>query len=101
MGRPVKVNSQNWQLTNWRLTTVLLSHHFHNYTLVSPPVELGIEDSLPRTQIKLPGCNRHDHFVVDEKRLQMRVAVILARLVMLVVLAKGCQMLQPLVDILD
>src|ERR1700746_2761146 len=72
-----------------------LSHDFHNHALVPLPVELRIEHTLPRAQVEHARGNGHDHFMMDEQRLQMRVAVVLARLMMLVAFAKRRQMLQP------
>jgi hypothetical protein len=39
--------------------------------------------------------------MMDQQRLQVRIAVVLSGLMMLVAFAKRSQMLQPLVDVLD
>src|SRR5207302_6170824 len=77
------------------------SHNFHNHALVSLPVELRVENPLPRAQIELAPGNGYDDFMMDQQRLQVGIAVILTGLMMLVVLAKRSQMLQPLVDVFD
>src|SRR5271165_5255178 len=71
-----------------------LSHNFHNDPLVPLPVELRIKNPLPCSQIQLARRNRHDDFVTDQQRLQVRVAIILAGFMMFIALAKGRQMLQ-------
>src|SRR5579862_2205299 len=78
-----------------------LSHDFHDHALVPLAVELCIENPLPRSHIQLARRNRHDHFMMDEERLQMGVAIVLAGLVMLVSFSKRSQMLEPLISIFD
>ncbi len=64
-------------------------------------IEFCVEDSLPRSQIKFSGGDGHDYFVMDQQRLQVRITVVLASLVVLVVLAERSQVLQPLIDVFD
>src|ERR1700721_2021351 len=78
-----------------------LPHHLHDHPLVPLPVKLRIENSLPCPQVELACRDRHDYLMVNQQRLQMRIPVVLARLMMFVVFAKRRQMLQPPVNILD
>src|SRR5215472_5944103 len=91
-----------WQLaTSHSLpaTSSLSSHDLDDHPLVALAVEFRIEDSLPRAEIELADGNRHNHFMMNQQRLQVRVSVILARLMMLVLLAKGRQTFQPVIDV--
>src|SRR5215467_3490780 len=76
-------------------------HDFNDHPLVPLTIEFGVENSLPCAQIQPAGRNGYDHFVMDQERLQMRIAVIFAGIVMLVLLAKWRQVLQPVVDVFD
>jgi hypothetical protein len=78
-----------------------LAHHFHDHPLVALAVEFGIEDPLPGSQVEFALGDRNDDLVVDEQRLQMRVAVVFAGLMVFVVVAEGCQRFQSLIDIFD
>src|SRR5579863_3133270 len=80
---------------------VSLPHHFHDYPLIPLSIELRIENPLPRTQVELARSNRHDDFMVNQQRLQMRIPIVLAGFMMFVVFAERRQMLQPPVDVLD
>jgi len=80
---------------------LLDSQHLHNHTFPSLPVELGIEDPLPGSQVQLAVGHRKGGLVMQQQRLQMRVAVGFAGAVMLVVGPRRCQLLQPDADILD
>src|ERR1043166_3636855 len=79
----------------------LLPHHFDNHAFVTLSVEFRIEDSLPCAQVEFSRRDRHNHFVMDEQRLEMRIAIVLAGLVVLVIFAERRQMLEPLVDVFD
>lgn len=79
----------------------LFAHHFNDHSLVALAIELGIENLLPGTEVELPIRDRHDDFVMDDERFEMRVSVVFAGLMMLVVLTKWSQRLQPLVDVFD
>src|SRR5579863_1623170 len=79
----------------------LLAHHFHNDSLVPLTVELGVENPLPSAEIQSPGGDRNDDLMMYEQRLEMRVAVSFPGVVMLVAFAKGGELLQPLVNVLD
>ena len=54
-------------------------------------VELAVEDLLPRAEVQPRVGDRHDHLVVDEQILQMRVAVVLAAPMVAVVTRIGQQ----------
>src|SRR5581483_11527833 len=57
-------------------STGLLTHHLHDQPLRAPAVELAIEDLLPRPQIEPAVRGRHDHLMMDEQILQVRIAVV-------------------------
>src|SRR6185503_19770645 len=61
-----------------------LSEDLHDDALLPAPVELGVEDLLPRTQVELTLGDGQDHLMVHERALQMRVAVALAGLMVAV-----------------
>src|SRR4051812_7937824 len=46
----------------------LLSHRLEQHALGALTVPLTVEHSLPRTEIELPFCYGHDHFVPDRQR---------------------------------
>src|SRR5882672_6396978 len=79
----------------------LLSHNLNNHSLVTLPIELSIKDSLPGSKVELPIGYRHDDLVMNQQGLQMRVAVILARLMMPVIRPERRQPFEPLVNVLD
>jgi len=56
----------------------LFAHHLHQHALLALAIELRVEDTLPRTEVKLAIGDRQNHLMVDQRRLQVRVAVILA-----------------------
>src|SRR5215471_8836946 len=88
------------EIENRKSGILSLSHHLHDHPLIPLAIKLRIKDPLPRSKVQLARGDRHDDLVMDQQRLQMRVAIVLAGLVMLVVVAKRCQMLQPVVDVL-
>src|SRR5207244_11590476 len=69
--------------------TCSLPDDLHHHPLLPPPVELGVEDLLPRAEVELPLRDRQDHLVVDQRALQVRVGVVLTRLVVAVVAWRG------------
>ncbi len=79
----------------------LFTHNLDNHSLVPLPIEFRIEDALPRAEIELACRDWDDDFVMDEQSLQMRIAVSLAGIVVAVIFAKGRELFQPLVDVLD
>src|ERR1700692_3788105 len=81
--------------------SLLLSHYLNDDALVALAIELGVENLLPGAEIEFAVRDRHDNFVVDDQRLQVGVSIVFAGLVMLVVLTKGSQRLQPLIDVFD
>ncbi len=68
-----------------------ISHDLHDYSLRPLAVEFGIEHPLPGAQIELACGDRQDDFVVHQNGLEMRVAIVLAGLMMAVVLADGAR----------
>lgn len=79
----------------------LISDDLDNHSLVALAVELGVEDALPGPQIELAFCDWQRHRLVHQQTLQMRIAIVLSRLMMFIVLAEGRQLLKPLVDVLN
>jgi len=57
------------------------------------PIELRVKDPLPGSKIKTPCRDGNDHFVMNQQRLQMRIAIVLAGLVMFVISLERRQML--------
>src|SRR6267378_4432491 len=81
-------------------TNSLLSHNFHDHSLVPLPIELRVENALPDAEIQFAGGDRHNHLMMDQQRLQMRVTIVFPGGVVLVVLAERGQPLEPLIDVL-
>jgi hypothetical protein len=82
-------------------TDLAYSHHLHNHPLPPLPIKLRIEDTLPCAQVEASGCDWERCFVVKQERLQMRVAVVLAGLMVFVVGPLGRQLLEPFADVFD
>src|SRR5712691_7471370 len=79
----------------------LLTHDFNDDALGTLAVKLGVEDALPRPQIKLARGNRQNHLVMHQQALQVGIAIVFAGLVMAILAAKGRKLFQPLVDVLN
>jgi hypothetical protein len=59
----------------------LLPHDFHNHPFVPLPIKFGIKNPLPCPQIEFaPGYGHYD-FMMNEQRLEMRVAVVFTRVI--------------------
>ena len=56
------------------------------HSFVPLAVEFGVENLLPRAEVEFSVGDRDDDFVVNDQGFQMGVAIVFARLVMLVVL---------------
>ena len=84
-----------------RPRALLHPQHLDDHPLPALPIELGIENPLPGSQVQLPVGHRQRCLVMQQQRLQMRVSIVLARLVMTVIGPRRRQLLQPLADILD
>src|SRR5688500_19487024 len=79
----------------WSLS---LPDDLHYDPLVAAPVELAVEDLLPRSEVQLPARDRYHHLPPHDLSLVMRVAVVFAGAVVVVPLRAGivgCQPLQP------
>src|ERR1017187_9948420 len=61
----------------------LLAHGLENEPFIALPVKFRVEATLPWTQIQFPRRDGHDHFVMNQQGLQMRVSVTFAGAVML------------------
>src|SRR5512146_2948821 len=79
----------------------LLAHNFHEDALVAPPVKLGIEDSLPCTEVDLSFRDGENDLVMNEDGFQVCVAIVLPGAVMLLVALVRRKFFEPLVDIVD
>jgi hypothetical protein len=76
-----------------------LSHHLYDHPLIAPAIEFGVKDALPWAKVQPSGSNGNDNFVVDQQRLEVRIAVGLAGIVMAVVFAEWRQLLEPLINV--
>ena len=63
--------------------------HLDHQPLGPAAVELAVEDLLPRTEVEPAVGHRHDHLVVNEEVLEVRVAVVLAAAMVTVVAGIG------------
>src|SRR5262245_30468295 len=85
-----------------RLATLsLLTHDFHNDSLIALTVKLSVENALPGPEIKLSRRDRDNHLVMNEKCLEMRVAVIFSGVMVPIILTEGGEPFKPLVDIFN
>src|SRR3954470_6564063 len=73
---PSTTCSRAWRVIRCR--TQSLPEHLDDHPLGAPAVELAVEDLLPRPQVEPAVGYRHDHLMMDEQVLQVRVAVVLA-----------------------
>src|SRR5947207_15765457 len=92
-------NNFHWR--RWRRCIGSFANHLDDHPLRPLAIEFSIEDALPSPQIKLAGDDRQNHLMVHQDGFEVRIAVILAGLVMPVILEKGRQTFQPLVYIDD
>ena len=60
---------------------MLLPNHLHQHPLWPAPVELAVEDLLPRPEIELAARDRDDHFPAHDLPLEVRIPVVLAGVV--------------------
>jgi hypothetical protein len=58
--------------------------HLHQHTFSSQPVKFPVENLFPRTEVQPTFGDRDNHFSPHQLSLDMGVAVILSRLVMLI-----------------
>src|SRR3954469_6053450 len=72
-----------------------LPHHLEDHALFPPPVELGVEDLLPRSEIELAGGDRHHHLVPHNRPFQVRIGVVLTGPVVCIVESGRRQLLEP------
>lgn len=98
-GRVVAACKHPWpgRIDVWRL----LPNDFYDRPLFPLSIELGIEDSLPRSEIEFALGDRQGYRLVQKQTLEVRVPVILTSLMVAIVFAKGRELLQPLVDVLN
>ena len=77
------------------------SDYLNQHSFASASIELGIEDSLPWSQVEPSRGDRHDDLVVNQHRFEMRVAIGLSGLMVFVGGIPGRECLQPGFDIVD
>ena len=68
-----------------RLPETLFANDLDHEPLRAPPVELGVEDLLPRAEVEPTLGHGQDHLVMHEQVLEVRVPVVLTAAVMAVV----------------
>src|SRR5439155_8726479 len=74
-----------------------LADHLHQHALLAPPVELAVEDALPRSEVELPRGHRHHHLASHHLALEVGVGVVLAGVVVAVLIGGrvGREPLEP------
>src|SRR5512141_76458 len=74
-----------------------LADDLDQYPLSPTPVELAVEDLLPRAEVELAARDRHHHLPPHHLALQVRVSVVLSRPVVEILRYRlvGCEPLQP------
>ena len=56
----------------------LFSHYLYKDAFIALPIEFGVENLLPRTEVEFPVSDRHDDFVVNDQRFEVSVSIVLA-----------------------
>ena len=82
----------------------LLADYFDQHTFRPPPIELTVEDLLPRSKIKTAVRDGHDNFTAHDLSFVMCIGVVFARAVVGVTLrrrVKRCEFLEPAFQQLD
>lgn len=87
----------------WKEAADLLndSEDLHNDSFSSLPVKLGVEDALPGAEVRAAPRNGQRRFVMQEKRFEVSIAVILAGPVVLIIGSRWGKFLEPFADVLD
>ena len=78
-----------------------LTHRLEEDPLWPLSIPLAVEDALPGAEVEPARGDGDDDLVMNEQGLQVRIPVVFAGVVMFVVFAEGCQLLQPLIDVFD
>src|SRR5688572_29399853 len=87
--------------TNGRSGYCLLTHHLDDHPLLPLPIELRIEDLLPRAEVEGAGGDGHDDLMPHQRTFEMRIRVVLTGLVMPVVETGGRELLQPDLEVVN
>src|SRR6266487_5050844 len=74
----------------------LLADHFDQHALVASAVKLAVEDLLPRPEVELSFCDRHDYVAAHHLAFVVRVPVILAGAIVVVALGTRIVRGEPL-----
>src|SRR6267142_4819781 len=64
--------------------SLLLSNYLHQYALSSTAIKLAIEDLLPWAKVQLTVRNSNNHFAPHHLSLDMSIAIVLAREIVMV-----------------
>ena len=80
---------------------ILHSDDLHDDALFAAAVELRIEHLFPRAEIQRAAGDRNHHLMPHDRALQVRVGIVLARLVMAVGQARGRKLFQPDLEVLN
>jgi len=65
------------------------------------PSNSGVDDALPGAKIQFACGDRNDHFVVNQQRFKVGVAVVFAGVVVLIVFAERREPFEPLIDVFN
>lgn len=84
-----------------KITIHLLTDDLDHHTLAPATVELGVENLLPGAKIRAPLRDRDDHLMTDDEVPEVRIAVVLTRLVVTIIFFDRSQLLKPLLDVVD
>src|ERR1700686_739320 len=80
---------------------IVPSHFFYQNPVVAVPVKLGVENLLPGSEVELPVGDWDNDLMMNKQRLEVRVSIFFASLMMLIILAKRSQRFEPLVNVFD
>src|SRR5215210_3018247 len=83
----LEANRSIWRWNRLRRgrATGSVSQNLDHQPLAAAPVELGVEDRLPGTEVQPAVGDRQDHLMMDQEVLEVGVAVVLAAAVVAVV----------------
>src|SRR5215472_19236972 len=79
--------------------TSSLSQGFEQHALRSAAIELAVVDALPRPEVELAVCDRHEHLMAKQHPLEVRIGIVFAGLVMAIVESVRRELFEPLHDI--
>src|SRR5579883_3453584 len=77
------------------------SHQLYNDVLAPLAVEFGVEGALPGAKVEVAIGDGKRDLVVQQQRLEVRVCIVFAGLVMAELGARGGEFFKPLFDVCD